>query len=80
VTARDTSREAREAQLEALRRLGAVGRLGLAFEMCAEARRISIAGMQSRDPGLSEAEARARLARRLLGEELYEAAYQRTTR
>jgi len=76
----DTSREAREVQLQAQRRLGAGARLELAFEMCAEARRISIAGMRRRDPALSEAEARSRLLRRLLGEELYEAAYARATR
>ena len=77
VTGRDTSREAREAQREAQRRIGAAARVGLAFEMSAEARRISIAGMRSRDPALSEAEARARLLRRLLGAELYAAAYAR---
>jgi hypothetical protein len=77
VTARDTSREAREAQREAQRRIGPSARVGLAFEMSAEARRISIAGMRSRDTTLSEAEARARLLRRLLGAELYAAAYAR---
>jgi hypothetical protein len=49
----------------------------LAFEMCAEARRIAIAGMRDRNPALSETEARARLLQRLLGAGLYEAAYGR---
>jgi hypothetical protein len=79
VAARDTSRGAREVQREAQRRLGGAARVELAFEMSAEARRISIAGMQSRDPGLSEVAARARLLRRLLGAELYAAAYARAT-
>jgi len=79
VAGRDTSREAREAQLEAQRRLGAAGRLALAFEMSAEARGISIAGMRRRNPDLSEAEAVSRLRKRLLGDELYAAAYERST-
>jgi hypothetical protein len=77
VTASDTSREARAAQREAQRRIGAEARVRLAFEMSAEARRISIAGMRSRDPALSEAAAQARLLRRLLGAELFTAAYPR---
>jgi hypothetical protein len=47
--------------------------------MSDQARRISIAGMQSRNPTLSEAEARARVIRRLLGDALYEVAYERST-
>ena len=66
-------------QREAQRRLGPAGRVELAFEMSVEARRISIAGMRDRDPALSEAEARSRLLRRLLGDSLYEAAYDRST-
>lgn len=76
---RDTSREAREVQREAHRRLGGARRVELAFEMSAEARRIAIAGLRHRDPNLSETEARARLLRRLLGNELYTAAYRRAT-
>lgn len=79
MTARDTSLEARDAQRDAQRRLGAVGRVELAFEMSAEARRISIAGMMRRDSTLSEAEARKRLLRRILGTELYGAAFARAT-
>jgi hypothetical protein len=74
-TARDTSPEARAIQCEAQRRLGPARRVELAFEMCAEARRISIAGMLQRDPSLSESAAHARLLRRLLGDALFEAAY-----
>jgi len=50
----------------------------LAFEMCSEARNLSIAGMRQRDPALSEQEARGRLLRRLLGDALYTAAYPRS--
>lgn len=59
----------------ALRRVGPVARVELAFEMSDQARRISVEAMRSRDPQLSEAEARLRLLRRLLGEELAAAAY-----
>jgi hypothetical protein len=45
--------------------------------MSEEARRISIAGLLSRHPGLSGAEARARVLRRILGPALYAAAYER---
>jgi hypothetical protein len=77
VVARDTSSEARVVQREAQRRLGGAARLELAFEMSEEARRISIAGLLSRHPGLSGAEARARVLRRILGPALYAAAYER---
>jgi hypothetical protein len=77
VATRDTSAEARRVQREAQTRLGPAGRVELAFEMCDQAREISIAGIRSRHPELSEAEARSRLLRRLLGDELYEVAYRR---
>ena len=78
MAARDTSSQAREVQRAAHRRLGAAGRVELAFEMSAQARQISIAGMRSRDPALSQAEARSQLLRRILGDDLYQAAYERT--
>ena len=74
---RDTSDAARRVQREAQARLGGARRIEMAFEMSAQAREISIAGIRSRHPELSFAEARARLLRRLLGDELYEAAYRR---
>lgn len=55
--------------------MGPAARVELAFEMSREARSISIAGMRSRSPGLSEAEVRLQLLRRLLGDELWAAAY-----
>lgn len=45
--------------------------------MSEQARRVSIAGMMRRSPGMSEEEASSLLVRRLLGEPLYEAAYGR---
>jgi hypothetical protein len=75
MSSRDTSHAAREAQLRAERRLGPAGRVELAFEMTELARAISIAGAISREPGLSQAEARARLLRRLLGDTLFDACW-----
>jgi hypothetical protein len=77
MAARDTGDEARRVQRAAQARLGGAGRVELAFEMCAQAREISVAGILSRHPELSLAEARARLLRRLLGDPLFEAAYRR---
>lgn len=77
MVSRDTSLEARAVQREAQRRLGGAGRLEQAFAMSEAARSLAIAGMTSRDPELSAAEARARLLRRILGPALYAAAYER---
>lgn len=75
MSSRDTTRAAREAQLAAQRRLAPAARVELAFEMSEQARAISIEGAMSREPGLSREEARARLLRRLLGDELFEACW-----
>lgn len=72
---RDTSVAARAVQLAALRAMGPGRRVELALEMSEQAREISIQGILARDPGLGYAEARAQLLRRLLGPELYDAAY-----
>jgi hypothetical protein len=77
MAARDTGAQAHAVQREAHRRLGAGGRVELAFEMSTQAREISIAGMRSRNPELSQAEARAQLLRRILGDDLYRSAYER---
>jgi hypothetical protein len=75
MTSRDTSVAARGVQLAALRAMGPGRRVELALEMSEQAREISIRGILARDPKLSYAEARAQLLRRLLGPELYDAAY-----
>jgi len=75
----DTSAEARRVQRDAQARLGPSALVELAFEMSEQAREIAITGMRSRTPGLSRAEARVRLLRRVLGEDLYRAAYGRAS-
>lgn len=72
---RDTSQQAHEIQLVVLRRQGGPRRVELAFEMSEAAREISLSGMRSRHPELAPAQARARLLRQILGEELHRAAY-----
>jgi hypothetical protein len=63
----DTDSSARAAQLAALRRLGASGRLRLAAEMSEDARQISIEGERRRHRELTDAEARLAVVRRMWG-------------
>ena len=77
MSSRDTSEEAGAIHREALRRLGGAARVELAFAMSREAREISLAGLRRHEPGLSEEHARRKLLRRVLGEELWTAAYGR---
>jgi hypothetical protein len=74
---RDTSRQAHEIQLQVLRRQGGPRRVELAFEMSEAARKVSLSGMRSREADLAPVEARARLLRHILGEDLHRAAYGR---
>jgi len=62
VRSRDTSPEAAALQLEAYRRMGPAGRLKLAFELSDFTHAMALAGIRARHPGLSEAEAYAKLA------------------
>ncbi len=73
----DTMPEAREIQLAAYRAMGSARRLQLAFEMSERAREIAIDGMMARHPELTRSEARLRVIRRLLGDELFDAAWSR---
>jgi hypothetical protein len=66
----DTARDAHEAQLVALRRLGADGRVRLAAEMSEDARRIAAEGERRRKPWLSEEEARRIVLHRIWGPDL----------
>jgi len=75
VIARDTSPEAHAAQLEVLARLGPARRVELAFELSEQLREVAVEGIRSRNPELSLGEARRVLWRRLLGEELFRAAF-----
>ena len=75
VTSADTDADARAVQLDALRRLGGAARVEQALSMSEEARSLSIAGLVGRSRAVSPEEARAIVLRRILGDELYEAAY-----
>jgi hypothetical protein len=77
VTSRDTNEEAGMVQREVLRGLGGAARVELAFAMSREAREISLAGIRGRDARLSAEQARRLLLRRILGDELWPAAYGR---
>ncbi len=72
---RDTTPEAREAQLAAWRRLGPAGRVELAWELTEFARESSLAGLLARNPTLSREDGRRMLLRRLLGDDLFDAAF-----
>lgn len=71
----DTAPDVRRAQESVWRRLGAEGRVRLMLQLSDELREVALAGIRRREPDLSEAQARAKLLRTLLGDELYEAAY-----
>ena len=75
MTSADTDADARAAQLDALRRIGGAARVEQALSMSEEARSLSITGLLGRSQALSPVEARAIVLRRILGDELYEAAY-----
>jgi hypothetical protein len=66
----DTAPSARQAQLAALRRAGAAGRVRLAAELCEDTRRIVSEAVRRRHPDFGEAEVRRALLRTLLGEAL----------
>lgn len=70
---------AREVQRATLRALGPARRLELAIEMSELARATALQGIMAREPGLGLEEARARLLRRILGDELFDAAWRDRT-
>jgi hypothetical protein len=77
----DTAAAARDVQRATLRALGPARRLELAIEMSEQARATAIQGIMARQPGLDAEQARARLLRRLLGDDLFDAAWRdRTSR
>lgn len=59
-----------DAQIEAVRRLGAAGRVRMAAQMSEDARRIAIEGELRRHPELTEREARLAVLRQSWGLEL----------
>jgi hypothetical protein len=77
----DTAAAALEVQRATLRALGPARRVELAIEMSEQARATAIQGIMDRQPGLGPEQARARLLRRLLGDDLFDAAWRgRTSR
>ena len=69
----DTSREAWQVHLEALRRLTGPERVAMAFEMSAAARDLTEAGIRHRHPDWSDEQVRDALLELLLGEQLADA-------
>ena len=63
----DTDDAARHVQIAAARRLTPSQRVGLSVEMSEDARQISIESEQRRHPGLTQAQARLNVLRRLWG-------------
>lgn len=66
----DTTASALRAQLEALRRLGTVGRMSLGAQMCDDARQITLDGIRRRHPEFSGEQVKHEFFRVVLGEEL----------
>lgn len=71
----DTDDAARAAQVAVWRRMTGDQRVRLAIAMSEDARAISLAGIRSRHPEYSEAQARLALYRLCLGDELFRAAW-----
>jgi hypothetical protein len=69
---RDTSAEAREAQIRALRKLAPSARLALACELSDGAVSLTAAGTRLRNPGLSDEQVADAIRRLLLGVDLAE--------
>lgn len=72
---RDTALEAARVQRGVLRAMGPARRLEVAFEISQKARELAMAGILSRNPSLSRAEARHALLRRVLGKSLADDAW-----
>ena len=71
----DTAPDVRRAQESSWRCLGPEGRIRLMLQLSDELREVALAGIRRREPHLNETQARGRLLRTLLGDELYEVAY-----
>ena len=72
---RDTDAESHRVQMEALRRIGPSGRLGIALKMSDEARTVAMAGIAARHPEYTPQQVRWALFRKLLGHEIFTAAW-----
>ena len=71
----DTSREARQIQIEIFRRMGPEGRLNKALELAELSRQLLTEGVRRRHPDYSDEEVRLAVIRLQLPEELFRAAY-----
>ena len=71
----DTTPEAHKQQIAAYRRMPGEQRVLIALRMSEELREITLAGIQSRHPDYTPAQARDALLRLILGDDLYRAAY-----
>jgi hypothetical protein len=71
--AKDTTSEARKAQLDALRRLSGRDRLESACRMSDDARSVTLAGIRHRHPEWTADAIHRELLQRMLGAELAEA-------
>ncbi len=67
----DTSREAREAQFEILRRMGVSGRFRAGLNLCEEVRAGLSAAVRSRHPEYDDETVRLATVRLLLGDDLF---------
>lgn len=72
----DTTREAAEVQRAAWRRMGGSARAELALRMSEDLRRVTMDGIRHAHPDWSEQRVRAAMLRRVLGDALYEAAFE----
>jgi len=72
---RDTSRDAFERRIEALRALGPSGRFAAGLALCDEVRDGLLAAVRARRPGQPDDAVRRDVARLLLGDELFARAF-----
>jgi|JI10StandDraft_1071094.scaffolds.fasta_scaffold899066_2 hypothetical protein len=72
---RDTTPDAHAVQLDIYRNMEPARCIRLVFEMSERARELAIAGEMAREPGMTREEARSKVLRMILGNDLFEAAY-----
>lgn len=75
---RDTSAAARDAQVQAFRRLDGPTRVRMAFDMSEEARQVTLAGIRHRHPEWTDVAVHQELLRMLLGRERASAVLEHT--
>ena len=73
----DTTPEADEVQRAAWKRMGPSARAAVALRMSEDLRQVTMDGIRHQHPGWSEERVREAMLRRVLGDELFEAAFRR---